>query len=165
MAWYSLGQCLKQESKENEAIAAWRRAIEIDPEYTPALFNLSRALDSTDPAEAARLNARFAAVLKKKRVLDQSETRANGAMASIQAHEWPEAEAGLKEAIQICGECASRADLHKKLGLVYCQAGDIDNGEKELRFAQASEPDDPDIRRALALIGQVRAGHAAPAAQ
>jgi hypothetical protein len=81
------------------------------------------------------------------------------------AHDWPEAIRQLKEAIQVCGDCAVKADLHKNLGLIHCQAGDIDSGEKELRLAKADKPADPDIARALTLIAQVRAQRTASGPQ
>jgi hypothetical protein len=59
--------------------------------------------------------------------------------------------------IEVCGDCAIKADLHKKLGLTQCQMGDIDNGEKELRLAQSMKPPDPDIERALERIAVARA--------
>ena len=61
-----------------------------------------------------------------------------------------------QEAIELCGNCAIKADLHKKLGLIECQMGDLDRGEKELRLAQALKPSDPDIERALDRIAAVR---------
>jgi Flp pilus assembly protein TadD len=39
-----------------------------------------------------------------------------------------------------------KANLHKKLGIIDCQAGDLDNGEKELQAAKALKPDDPVTR-------------------
>ena len=160
-AWYSLGQSLEHQSRTREAIAAWREAIAVDPEYSQALFNLARAVKPADPAEAERLMARYAAVQKKRRIIDRATSLENDAVASMQAHEWPEAIRQLKEAIEVCGDCAVKADLHKNLGLIDCQAGDIDNGEKELLFAKASKPLDPDIARALTLIAQVRGQRAA----
>jgi DNA-binding NtrC family response regulator len=89
--------------------------------------------------------------------VDQAGTLANDARAASEAHDWPEAIRQLKQAIVVCGTCVMQADLHKNLGLIDCQTGDIDNGEKELRLAQASKSADPDIARALTLIAQARA--------
>ena len=79
------------------------------------------------------------------------------------AHDWPEAIRQLKEAIAECGDCAAKADLHKKLGLIDCQTGDLDNGEKELLAAKALKPADPEIQRALQLIAQARKQHSGSA--
>ena len=155
-AWHLLGQCLEQEARTQEAIAAWKQAVSIDPENVQALWSLSRALRPIDPAEATRLMNRYAALQKERRIIDRAETLANDAVASMQAQDWPEAIRQLKEAITACGECIVRAELHKKLGLMHCHAGDLEAGEKELRLAQAARPGDPEIERALALIARAR---------
>jgi tetratricopeptide (TPR) repeat protein len=157
MAWHLLGQCLEHESQTQAAIAAWRQAVSIDPDNSQALWSLARAVKPSDPDEAARLTARYSEVQTKRRIVDQAGTLANDAVAASKAHDWPEAVRQLRQAIEVCGGCVMRADLHKDLGLIDCQMGDIDGGEKELRLAQASKPADPDIERALTLIAQARA--------
>jgi tetratricopeptide (TPR) repeat protein len=161
MAWHLLAQSREGESQTEAAVAAWRQALAIDPDYTQALFSLARALKPADPREAALLMARYSEVQKKRRIVDQAGTLGNDAVAAGAAHDWPEAIRQFKQAIGVCGDCVMQADLHKNLGLIDCQMGDIDGGEKELRLAQASKPADPDIERALSLIAQARARHAA----
>jgi len=155
-SWYLLGQCLAYDSQKLEAIAAWRQAIAIDPDYTQALWNLAQALSPTDPDEAARLTTRYSEVQKKRLIVDQAGTLGNDALAAGAAHDWPEALRQFQKAIEVCGECAIKADLHKKLGLTDCEMGDIDKGEKELRLAQALKPNDPDIEQALGRIAAAR---------
>jgi tetratricopeptide (TPR) repeat protein len=155
-AWNLLGQCLDHEAQSPEAIAAWKQAIAISPDFTQALWSLSRALRSVDAAEADRLMKRFAAVQKDRRIVDRAETLANDAVASTQALDWPEAIRQLNEALTACADCSIRAELDKKLGLLYCHAGDLDSGEKQLRLAQAARPGDAEIERALALIARAR---------
>jgi tetratricopeptide (TPR) repeat protein len=157
MALHLLGQSLEHESQTQAAIAAWRQAVAIDPDYSQALWSLARAMKPSDPDEAARLMARYGEVQKKRRIVDQAGTLANDALAASEAHDWPEAIRQLQQAIEVCGGCVMKADLHKNLGLIDCQMGDIDSGEKELRLAQASKSADPDIARALTLIAQARA--------
>jgi len=159
MAWYLLGQCLEQQTKTAEAIAAWRQAIAINPKFAQALFALARALRSTDSAESEQLMARYSAIHKEQRILDNADTLANDGVVAASAHEWPEATRKLKEAIAECGECAAKAGLHKKLGLIDCQAGDLDNGKKELMIANTLKPADPEIQRALMLIARARNQH------
>ena len=159
MAWYLLGQCLEQQSETAKAIAAWRQAIAIDPKFGQALFALARALRSTDSAESEQLMARYSAIHKEQRILDHADTLANDGVVAATAHDWPEATRKLKEAIAECGDCAAKADLHKKLGLIHCQAGDLVNGEKELMAANVLKPADPEIQRALKLIARARNQH------
>jgi tetratricopeptide (TPR) repeat protein len=164
MAWYLLGQCLEQQSDTAKAVAAWRQAIAIDPKFSQALFGLARALRPTDRAESEQFMARYTAIQKERRILDHAATLANNGVIAASAHDWPEAIRQLKDAITECGDCAAKADLHKKLGLINCQAGDLGNGEKELLAANALKPADPEIQRALNLIARARNQHSESAA-
>jgi tetratricopeptide (TPR) repeat protein len=155
-AWYMLGQSLQQQSETAKAVAAWRKAIEVDPKFSQALFSLAHALRSTDQAESEKLMARYIAVQKEQRILDRADTLANNGIEAASAHDWPEAIQQLKEAISACGDCAAKADLHRKLGIIDCQDGDLDNGEKELLAAKALKPDDPVTQAALELAAQAR---------
>jgi tetratricopeptide (TPR) repeat protein len=164
MAWYLLGQCLEQESETEKAIAAWRQAVAIDPKFSQALFGLARALRPTDRAESDQFMARYAETQKQRQILDNVGTLANNGVVAASAHDWSEAIRQLKDAIAECGDCDVKADLHKKLGLIDCQAGDLDNGEKELLTASGLKPADSEIDRALQLIAQARSEHSGPTA-
>jgi tetratricopeptide (TPR) repeat protein len=159
MAWYMLGQSLEQQSETAKALAAWRNAIAVDPNFTQALFSLARALRSTDQAESEQFMARYNSVQKERRILDRADSLANNGIEAESAHDWPEAIRQLKEAIATCGDCAAKAALHRKLGIVDCQAGDLVNGEKELLAAQALKPDDPVTQAALELVVRARSQH------
>ena len=156
MAWYLLGQSFEKMSETAKALAAWRKAIEVDPKFSQALISLSRALQSTDQAESEKLMARYIAVQKERRILDRADTLANNGIEAASAHDWPAAIQQLKEAIAACGECAAKADLLRKLGIIDCQAGNLDNGERELQAAKALKPDDPVTQAALELTVQAR---------
>jgi tetratricopeptide (TPR) repeat protein len=160
-AWHLLGQSLEHESQTHKAIAAWRQAVALRPDYTEALWSLARAVKPADPDEATRLMARYSEVQKNRLIVDQAVTLGNDALAAGAAHDWPQAIRQFQQAIEVCGDCAIKADLHKKLGLTDCQMGDIDNGEKELRLAQALKPADPDIKSALQRIAKARPRRAA----
>jgi tetratricopeptide (TPR) repeat protein len=162
MAWYMLGLSFEQESQTSKALAAWRRAIEIDPKFSQALFSMSRALRSTNQAESEQLMARYIAIQKEQSILDRADTLANNGVEAASAHDWPEAIGQLKEAIAACGDCAAKADLHRKLGIIDCQAGDLGNGEKELLAAKVLKPDDPVTQAALELVTRARSQHSAP---
>ncbi|MFP5229679.1 MAG: tetratricopeptide repeat protein [Acidobacteriota bacterium] len=164
MAWYLLGQCYEQQQETEKAVASWREAIAIDPNLSQALFGLARALRSTNRSESDQFMARYVALQKQRRILDSADTLANNGVVAASAHDWPEATRQLKAAIAECGDCAVKGDLHKKLGLIDCQAGDLSNGEKELLAAKALKPTDPQIQRALQLIAEARNQRAAQAA-
>jgi hypothetical protein len=57
-----------------------------------------------------------------------------------------------------------KADLFKKLGLIHCQAGNLNDGERELLAAKALKPADPEIQSALQLIAEARNQHSSSAA-
>jgi tetratricopeptide (TPR) repeat protein len=165
MAWYLLGQCHEQQSQTAEAIAAWRQAISIDPNFSQALFALAHALRATDRTQSEQFMTRYTDIQKQRRILDRAGTLANNAVVAASAHDWPEATRQMKEAIAECGDCAVKADLHKKLGLIDCQAGDLDNGQKELTAANTLKPSDPEVHRALELIARARKQSSASAAR
>ena len=162
-AWYMLGECLERESKAAEGLAAWRKAIAIDPKYSQALVSLAHALQSTDPIESEQFMARYIAVQTERRILDRADTLANNGVEAEAAHDWPEAMRQLKEAIAACGDCSAKADLHRKLGIIDCEAGDLDTGEKELLVAKSLKPSDPVTQAALELIARARSEHPASA--
>ena len=155
-AWNLLGQSLERESQTQAAIAAWRQAVAIEPDNSQALWSLARAVKSSDPGEAARLMARYSRVQRQRHIVDEASTLGNEALVAGAAHDWPEAIRRFRKAIEVCGDCAIKADLHKKLGLTAWQTGDIDGGEKELRLAQALKPEDQDIDQALERIAATR---------
>lgn len=159
MAWFELGQSYEQVSDKEKAIAAWRKAIEIDPKFSQALISLARALHSTDRTESDQLMTRYAAVQKERSVQDRADSLANNGIEAAAAHDWPEAIRQMKEAIAACGDCQAKADLHRKLGIINCQAGDLDNGEKELLAAKALKPQDPVTQAALELVARARSQH------
>lgn len=164
MAWYLLGQCYEQQAEADKAIAAWRQAIAIDPNFSQALFGLAHALRLSDRAESDQFMARYVEIQKQRHILDSASTLANNGVVAASAHDWPEATRQLKAAITECGDCAVKADLHKKLGLIDCQAGDLNSGERELLAAKALKPTDPEIQRALQLIAEARNQRSASAA-
>ena len=92
-------------------------------------------------------------LLSLERATDDSQTIGNNALRAAASGDWPQAIAQLHAAIEKCGECDARAQLHKDLGLVYCQSGDLKNGESELLEAKKLIPADKDIARALEMIG------------
>ena len=65
-ALYLLGLIEKQADnaqwlrKNADAIAAWKRVLEINPQHAQALYSLSRALGTAQAAEAQSYQARFA---------------------------------------------------------------------------------------------------------
>jgi len=153
-AWILLGDSFASQSKQQEAIVSWRRALSINPQSSSAVYKLSRALRTTHPAEAKQLEADFAALRKNSQSLDEIKTLGNAAYGAMQSQEWAEAIKKFRQAIDLCADCAVSGTLHKDLGLAYCDNGQLAEGRTELEIALRLSPRDPDIVRALAILSQ-----------
>jgi len=151
-AYELLGDSLAAQSKQPEAIAAWRSALAIDPNSTAALYSLSRSLQRADPAEAKRLRDRFAAVQQEQKKIDAAKALGNQAYAAMGERKDAEAIQLFQQAIEQCGGCEIAAGLHKDLGLALCRSGDVASGKKELQTALELNPNDPDVVKALGLL-------------
>ncbi|MGH7246612.1 MAG: tetratricopeptide repeat protein [Pseudomonadota bacterium] len=155
-AHYLLGQSLAHLGNTTEAISEWKRVLEINPERGEAMYNLFRALRPIDPAQAKVYEERFLALQRREQIMDRAQTLNNFALASAAAQDTPHAIEQLKEALGVCDHCPALAELHKNLGLIYARSGNLNDAERELRAAQALQAQDPDVRRALELIGRAR---------
>src|SRR6266404_3239361 len=129
-----------------------RKAIEVRPDYSEALYNLSRVLAKSDPKEAKRLQNQFEKLQAQEHITDRAQPLGNFALASAAARDWPQAIAQLKEGIKVCGDCGALPLLKKDLGLIYCRSGDLKNGLAELLEAQKLAPNDADIEQAIRMI-------------
>ena len=155
-ARYMLGRELLHKGDSAGAIKQWRKAIEIQPDYGEALYNLSRLLAKSDPAEANRLQTRFDDLQAEKHITDRASTVGNFALASAEAHDWPQAISRLKEGIALCKNCGALPLLHKDLGLIYCRSGELKNGRSELLIAKKLSPSDPEVTQALHILDSLQ---------
>jgi tetratricopeptide (TPR) repeat protein len=151
-ALYLLGQGLLRSGDHAGAIVQWRKAIEVRPDYSEALYNLSRVLAKSDPEEAKRLQNQFEKLQAQEHITDRAQTLGNFALASAAAHDWPQAIAQLKEGIKVCGDCDALPLLKKDIGLIYCRSGDLKAGRAELLEAQKLNTQDPEIEQALRFL-------------
>jgi Flp pilus assembly protein TadD len=149
---YELGQALLEAGDRESAVAQWRRALALQPEYADALYALSRALARTDATESKELQTRFTKLQELQRATDDAQAMGNDALNKAAAGDWSTAIVGLKKAIDRCGECSVRPQLHKNLGLVYCRSGDLKDGKSELLQADKWLPGDADIAKALQFL-------------
>jgi len=153
-ALYLLGRSLKDQSRDAEAIAALRRALAIQPDYEDALYLLSRELRGASPEESRQLDERFRAARQQQSVLDSVKSLGNEAYQAAHSKDWPEAISLLRKAVELCGSCEASPALHKNLGLALCQNGDLPSGRTELETSLKLNPDDPDVVKALNIIGR-----------
>jgi tetratricopeptide (TPR) repeat protein len=159
-AMYLLGQSLQSQGKRDEAVHAWKQTLALDPGHKQALYSLFRALAKTDSQQAAQYRARFEALQEQNGITERARTLSNFALAAAQSGKWDQAIGQLREAIQVCGVCSSLGTLHKNLGLTECEAGRLEDGEKELRLALKEAPGDPEILKPLQVLENLRANSA-----
>ena len=151
-AQYLLGLDLDHSGDHQGAIEHWKAALRADPNHSQALYNLARSLGKTHDPEAKQYQDRFETVQKEQQLADRVSELGNLAIEAANAQNWPQALQKMNEAIQLCGNCPQSAHLHKNLGLFYGRAGNIDEAKKELRTALELEPNNSDVRNALAAI-------------
>jgi tetratricopeptide (TPR) repeat protein len=151
-AQYLLGQDLDHLGDHQSAIEHWKAALRADPYHSQALFNLAKSLGKTHDPGAKQYQDRFEALQKEQQLADRVSELGNLAIQAANSKNWPQALQQMNEAIQLCGNCRQSAHLHKNLGLFYDRAGNVDEAKKELRTALKLEPNDSDVRNALAAL-------------
>lgn len=155
-AWVQLGHVLNDEDRESEAIAAWRRALALNPQYIEAIYSLARALKVTDPIQSKQLIQRIQQLERDQRTIDRVSLLGNTANAKMSEANYRGAIEDLKDALVLCGRCELLGALEKNLGLAYCHAGQLDAGERELKIAEELKPDDSSVKEALAIVKRQR---------
>jgi tetratricopeptide (TPR) repeat protein len=153
-AWLSLGRSLSEQSRDEEAIPALRKAVLLDPDAAEALYLLARKLQRKDPAEYQELMQRFQQARDKSKDLDAIKKLGNEAYQAFQRQELPESIHLFREALALCDQCSISPSLHRDLGLVLCRDGQVEQGRAELQRALAMDPSDRDSARALDLLSQ-----------
>jgi tetratricopeptide (TPR) repeat protein len=151
-AHIKLADSLLDQNRAAEAVAELRIALAIDPDSSPAIYKLSRALRTADPEESKRLRAQFDQLKARNSVLDQAKALGNEAFHAFTVQDWREAVRLYSEAVETCGDCEIESALHRDLGLTLCRDGQIDRGADELRKALALNPEDRDAAKTLEMI-------------
>jgi len=126
--------------------------VKLNPEHNEALYALSRNLQASNPDQAATYRKKLVDLKLSRQVAEEAEAMANFGLSAAASHDWPRAIERLNEAVNLCGDCRARADLHKNLGLTYARAGELENAERALRLAREIKPGDIEIVRALEMI-------------
>jgi tetratricopeptide (TPR) repeat protein len=155
-AYFLAGQDLQRLGRTSEAIDYWKKAVAADAGQTEALYSLWKALAKANSPEANTYGERFKVAQKEKQITTQAGMLGNFALASANRGDFKEAISQFQQAVKECGECESRADLLKDLGLTECKSGDVRQGEQHLLVARTLKPNDPDIEKALAIVNRIR---------
>jgi len=149
---FLLGQNLLRQGKTQDAIAHLKAAVEANPDNSEALYNVAQTLEKSGSADAKAYMSRFQSLEQSRHVMDRVQQLGNFGVEAAGARNWERAIADLKEALDVCGQCAETAALHRDLGLVYCRKGDLEDGRRELKAALQLKPGDADARRAIDIL-------------
>jgi superkiller protein 3 len=144
-----LGRNLVILGNMEEAIHHMQIAVGASPDNEDALYSLAQALSRVGRPEAKVFLERFQSLKQQREVNDRIQKLGSYGLEAAKARDWPQAVADFKEAIELCGPCASSVDLHRNLGLIYILKGDREEGKRELESVLRINPSDADARKAL----------------
>jgi predicted O-linked N-acetylglucosamine transferase (SPINDLY family) len=129
-----LGNVLEAGGQGDEAIAAYRRAIQIEPDYVDAHFSLGIVLQAGGHRDEAIAAYRQAIGIRA----DYAEAHSNLGIALVDAGQRDEAIAAYRRAIGIKPDYA---DAHYNLGVALQAKGERDEAIAAYRQAIALKPD------------------------
>jgi tetratricopeptide (TPR) repeat protein len=132
-----------------EAIHHMQIAVGVSPNNEDALYSLAQALGRVGRPEAKVFLERFQNLKQQREVNDRIQKLGSYGLEAANARDWPQAVADFKEAIELCEQCTSSADLHLNLGLIYILKGDLEEGKRELETVLRIKPNNADARKAL----------------
>jgi tetratricopeptide (TPR) repeat protein len=139
---HNLGAALQSDRRPDEAMAHYRRAIDLAPDYAPAYNNLASALRAAGQLDAAIAMYQRALALRA----DFPDAHYNLANALLDQGRAGEAAEHLRIAAQTI---APSADVHNNLGLALAAQGRVDEATAEFRKALELEPESTTAHRNL----------------
>jgi superkiller protein 3 len=151
-AEFLLGQSWFELGKLENAIEHWKAALQAYPDQWRSLYSLAQNFESYRGADAQKYRVRLQEVKQSHHVSDRIGLLSQLAEEAAAAREWPAVIARYQEALRECGYCNSAVELHKALGITYCQVGRLASGEHELRIALQLRPDDTRTSQTLELL-------------
>lgn len=151
MAYNNLGMRLVQAGRLDEAIAQYRKALELNPQFAEAYYNLGNALLRAGRAEEAMANYSKALELEPR----MAAAHANLAVIFLAAAQPDEAIAHLNKALELD---PANAATHNQLGDILFRAGRLEEGLVHYQEAVRLDPNPAflnNLAKALAQIGRI----------
>ena len=139
---HNLGAALQSEQRPDDAIAHYRRAITIRPDYAPAYNNMGAALRSKGQLPEAVASYERALALRP----DYPEAHYNLANALLDRGELDQAIDHFRRAVD---SMPGSADVHNNLGIALATRGQSDEAIAEFREALRLAPDSSATHRNL----------------
>jgi tetratricopeptide (TPR) repeat protein len=129
----NLGAALQERGRLGDAIAHYRRATELEPEYAPAYNNMGTALRAQGLVEQAITSYRHAI----EAMADYPDAHYNLANALMDQQRASDALQHLRIAARAM---PTSAGVRNNLGKALAEEGRLDEAERELRLAVALDP-------------------------
>ena len=145
IGYNNLGNALLTKGQTGEALAAFRRALELKPDYAEAHNNYGMALAKRGESEEALWEFKEALRLKP----NLATAHNNLGIALREKGQIAESRAELLKALRLSPDYA---DAHYNLGLALDEAGELTGAEQEYRFALRSDPYHARARSALGSL-------------
>lgn len=143
LAWFNLGNAVRDQGKTKEAVACYARATQLDTNFVDAFNNLGNALHALERLEEAEQ------AYRKALALQPSYTAGHCNLASllIDRGRFPEAEAACREALSLEPHSAI---AYSMLGSAIGHQGRLSEALEMHRKAVELDPNSP---RTLAALG------------
>jgi tetratricopeptide (TPR) repeat protein len=139
---HNLGAALQSDGRYDEAIAHYRRALALEPNYAPAFNNMASTFRAKGDLREAVATYGLALEIKP----DYPEAHYNLANALLEAGKPDEAIDHFQQALQ---SIAGSADVHNNLGIALAGKGRLDEAVAEFREALRLDPDSARAHRNL----------------
>src|SRR5438477_6772165 len=144
MAEYNLGLALKNQGQLDEAIAHYRRAINIWPGYVEAHYNLGGAYIEKGETDEALAEYRRAIEIRP----EEADSHNNYGSALRELNQFDQAESEYKRALSLRPQYL---DAHLNLGSLLLQRGRTGEAIANLEAARRLQPNDATTHVTLAL--------------
>jgi tetratricopeptide (TPR) repeat protein len=152
---HNLGAALQSDGRLDEALAHYRRATALQPDYAPAYNNMAAALRRKGRLDEALMTYQHALELRP----DYPEAHYNLANALLDAGRPDEASRHFEIAVK---SMPVSADVHNNLGIALAAGSRMAEAVEQFRQALAVEPDSVKAHRnlgdALMLLGSAQEG-------
>src|SRR6059058_5151340 len=155
MAEYNLGLALKNQGQLDEAIAHYRRAINIWPDYVEAHYNLGGAYIEKGETDEVLAEYRRAIEIRP----EEADSHNNYGSALRELNQFDQAESEYKRALSLRPQYL---DAHLNLGSLLLQRGRTGEAIANLEAARRLQPNDATthVTLALALMKNRQTGEA-----
>ena len=150
-----LGAALLRTGRTSEAVTSLKTALDLNPKNSTATVTLIKALYRSDSDESKEYSSRLKVLKQQESAVMRARVLSNFALQAAERGDWETAFGHFDEAIDVCGNCAVQATLHKNFGLVLADSQDFEGALRELHAAREIESD-PDIEYALAIVERAR---------